>query len=167
MRLFSLRKVGEEQAKGIGTLIGADACLEGTLTTCNSVCIEGTVRGALHSEGHVVLSRSGSLEADVVAQSVSINGSVRGNIRALRQLDIGETGVIRGDVEAAAMTIAKGGVLEGSCRMIPPENEPESPGQPPLGRLPPANAGYRCADECGIPEDGLLHKEDCLAVPEG
>jgi cytoskeletal protein CcmA (bactofilin family) len=167
MRLFSPRKDGEEHPKSIGTVIGADACLEGTLTTRNSVCIEGTVRGELRSEGHVVLNRGGTLEADVVAQCVSINGSVRGNIRALKQLDIGETGVIHGDVEAAVMTIAKGGVLDGTCRVILPENEPERPNHYSTpGRLSPDNAGYRAADEREIPEDGLIHSEDCLMAPE-
>lgn len=164
MGLFSAKGDARRDPDGIGTVIGADACFEGTLTARSSVCIEGTFRGELRSEGRVVLNRNGVLEADVVAQHVSINGTVTGNVRALKQLDVGETGVIRGDVEAASVTVAKGGVLEGTCRMIHPEGEGS---EEPEFRTSPSLAG-RCAaepDRC-LPDAGTLHSEDCLIAPE-
>lgn len=118
MGIFGSRAQGKAHSRSIDTIIGAEAVFEGTLATPNSVCIEGTFRGTLRSEGAVILGRSGTLEADVVAGYVSVNGTLRGNVQALVQLDVGETGVIHGDVQAASVTVAKGGVLEGSCRRI-------------------------------------------------
>ncbi|MEW6487937.1 MAG: polymer-forming cytoskeletal protein [Thermodesulfobacteriota bacterium] len=118
MGIFGSRAEGKAQSRSIDTIIGAEAVFEGTLTTQNSVCIEGTFRGTLRSEGTVILSRSGTIEADVVAGYVSVNGTLRGNVQALAQLDVGETGVIHGDVQAASVTVAKGGVLEGTCRRL-------------------------------------------------
>jgi len=121
MGIFGSKNTGKAEQRSIDTVIGAEAVFEGTLNTKNSVCVEGTFRGKLHSEGAVILSRSGSIEADVIAGYISVNGTLRGNVRALQQLDVGETGVIHGEVQAAAVTVAKGGVLEGTCRMIEAE----------------------------------------------
>lgn len=163
MGLFSAKSEDRRDAKGIGTVIGADACFEGTLVARSSICIEGTFRGELRSEGHVVLNRNGILEADVVAQYVSINGSVTGNVRALQQLDVGETGVIRGDVEAAAVTVTKGGVLEGTCRMIQSEAAPDDPG---AGRVVSATVNRGGEADDLLPDAGMLHSEGCLITPE-
>ncbi|MDW7711403.1 MAG: polymer-forming cytoskeletal protein [Deferrisomatales bacterium] len=130
MAIFGSRADSKGENRSIDTVIGAEAVFEGLLSTKNSVCVEGTFRGTLQSEGAVILSRSGILEADVVAGHVSVNGTLRGNVRALRQLDVGETGVIHGDVQAASVTIAKGGVLEGTCRKIATEAaEPAASGE--------------------------------------
>ncbi len=146
MAIFGSRAESKGESRSIDTVIGAEAVFEGVLSTKNSICIEGTFRGTLHSEGAVILSRSGTLEADVVADHVLVNGTLRGNVRALKQLDVGETGVIHGDVQAASVTVAKGGVLEGTCRRIPLEASeaaalPEKGGAGSLGFLRPKKHG--------------------------
>ncbi len=126
MGIFSSKSgpgAAPEAKRTIDTVIGADAVFEGDLHIKNSVCIEGTVRGKLRCDGRVILNRSGVLEADVTAEYLSVNGKVLGNVKAGKQLDVGETGVIEGDVEAASITVAKGGVLRGSCRMA--EEQPQ------------------------------------------
>ena len=129
MGIFSSKSgkgAAPEEKRTIDTVIGADAVFEGNLHIKNSVCIEGTLRGKLRCEGRVILNRSGVLEAEVSAEYLSVNGRVLGNVRAGKQLDVGETGVIEGDVEAASITVAKGGVLRGSCRMaeVQPQEAP-------------------------------------------
>jgi len=138
MGIFGSKSTGKAEQRSIDTVVGAEAVFEGTLSTKNSVCVEGTFRGKLHSEGAVILSRSGSIEADVVAGYISVNGTLRGNVRALQQLDVGETGVIHGEVQAAAVTVAKGGVLEGTCRMIGAEAATEATPAPTPNRAPEA-----------------------------
>jgi cytoskeletal protein CcmA (bactofilin family) len=120
MGIFSSnpQQSSESPAKrNVDTVIGAGAIFDGELRTDNSVCIEGTVRGRLNCSGRVILNKSGVIEADVVAEYISVNGTVIGNVKAGTQLDVGESGVIEGDVEAASITVAKGGVLRGSCTM--------------------------------------------------
>lgn len=117
MGIFGGKVDGKPEGRSIDTVVGPEAVFEGVLRTKNSVCVEGTFRGTLESEAAVLVGRSATVEAEVTAEYVSVNGRVRGNVRALRQLDVGETGAIHGDVQAAAVTVAKGGVLEGSCRM--------------------------------------------------
>lgn len=119
MGLFGSKGEGTSESRSIDTIIGSEAIFEGVLITKNSVCIEGAFKGRLESKGRVILNPSGTLEADVVAEYVVVNGKAKGNIRALKQLDVGETGRIRGDVEVASVTVAKGGLLEGMCKMLP------------------------------------------------
>ncbi len=136
MGIFGSKNTEKADQRSIDTVIGAEATFEGTLITKNSICVEGTFRGRLESEGAVILSRSGSIEADVVARYVAVNGDLRGNVKALQQLDVGETGVIHGDVQAASVTVAKGGVLEGTCRMIGAEAAAEAKEAPAASRVP-------------------------------
>jgi cytoskeletal protein CcmA (bactofilin family) len=126
MGIFSskAKASGEKQdSRNVDTVIGPGAVFEGNLRTRNSVCVEGTVKGHVLCEGRVILNKSGVLEADVVAEYISVNGTVLGNVKASKQLDVGETGVIRGDVDAASITIARGGVLKGSCSMAAESGE--------------------------------------------
>lgn len=117
MGLFSSSKPQSAASANVDTVIGAEAVLEGVLITQNSVCIDGTFRGRLESKGRVILNESATVEADIAADYVAVNGTVSGNVKAFQQLDVGVTGVIRGDVVAGSVTVAKGGVLEGTCRM--------------------------------------------------
>ena len=118
MGLFSNKKRSRKKNRSVNTIIGSDAVFEGVLQTKNSICIEGNLKGQLECEGQVILSKSGILEADVVAEYVSINGKVVGNITALKQLDIDATGEVHGNVKAAFVTVAKGGLLDGACNML-------------------------------------------------
>lgn len=159
MGIFGAKGNAKAEGRSVDTVIGPEAVFEGVLRTKNSVCVEGGFRGTLESEAAVIIGRSASVEAEVTAEYVSVNGRVRGNVRALRQLDVGETGAIRGDVQAAAVTVAKGGLLEGSCRMS------ESAAQTPAGNesaAPPAEEPRPVA-----PAVTLLQRRGSRPAPAG
>jgi cytoskeletal protein CcmA (bactofilin family) len=118
MRGFAKRKHDDSKARQIDTVIGAKAVFAGVLLTKNSICIEGGFKGRLKCESHVILNKSATIEADIIAEYISVHGKVTGNITALKHLNIGTTGIIRGDVKAAAITIDKGGTLDGTCKML-------------------------------------------------
>lgn len=118
MRGFSKKKRTENRPRHIDTVIGSEAMFAGVLLTKNSICIEGSFKGRLQCESQVILNKSAIIEADIVAEYISVYGKVTGNITALKQLNIGTTGVVRGDVKTAAVTVDKGGVLDGTCKML-------------------------------------------------
>ncbi len=120
MALFSKTPGPRSADRAVDTVIGAEAAFDGELKTGNSVCIEGRFTGRLESGGRVILNPSAHVEADVVAEYVTVNGTLVGNVEARQQLDLGATGCIRGDVRAGAVTVARGGVLEGTCRKLEP-----------------------------------------------
>jgi cytoskeletal protein CcmA (bactofilin family) len=118
MRGFSKKRHNDDKSRQIDTVIGANAVFAGVLLTQNSICIEGGFKGRLKCESHVILNKSATIEADIIAEYISVHGKVTGNITALKHLNIGTTGIIRGDVKAAAITIDKGGTLNGTCKMM-------------------------------------------------
>ena len=118
MRSFAKKKCNDSKPRQIDTVIGAETMLAGVLLCKNSICIEGGFKGRLKCESHVILNRSATIEADIVAEYISVHGKVTGNITALKHINIGVTGVIRGTVKAAAITIDKGGILDGTCKTL-------------------------------------------------
>jgi len=111
------------EIKSIDTVIGPNTVFKGTLQSENSICIEGEFFGQLASRGSILINNGASLEADISAEYVVVHGKVTGNITAQKQLDIAATGQVRGDVEAPSVVIAKGGVLDGFCRMAVPSQK--------------------------------------------
>lgn len=115
---FRKKKRHENRPRHIDTVIGSEAMFAGVLLTKNSICIEGGFKGRLKCESQVILNKSAIIEADIVAEYISVYGKVTGNITALKQLNIGTTGVVRGEVKTAAVTVDKGGILDGTCKML-------------------------------------------------
>lgn len=122
MNLFrsGSKSSNELEMKSIDTVIGPNTVFNGTLQSDNSVCIEGEFFGHLASKGGVLINGCANIKADIFADYVVVHGKVTGNITAMNQLDITATGQVRGDVQAPSVIIAKGGVLDGFCRMAAP-----------------------------------------------
>lgn len=118
MRGFAKKKHNDSKSRKIDTVIGAEAVFAGVLLTKNSICIDGRFKGRLKGESHVIINKSATIEADITAEYIAVHGKVIGNITALTHLNIGVEGIIRGDVKAAAITIEKGGTLDGTCHML-------------------------------------------------
>ncbi len=119
-KLFGSKEVDRPELTNIDTFIGPDVVFEGTLKSNNNVCIciDGFLKGNVETKGGVIVTKSGSLEADVSAEFIVVNGRITGNVIARQQLDIGDTGKITGNVEAGSVAIAIGGVLDGFCKMF-------------------------------------------------
>ena len=106
----------------LDTLIGSGTIVEGTITSKESVCIEGTVRGGkIITEGSVIVSEIGRVDSDIFADMVMLGGEVNGNIVARTKLEITTKGKLRGDIKTGSLVIAEGVVFEGKCQMITDE----------------------------------------------
>ena len=102
----------------VDTVIGSTTIFVGTLETNNSVCIEGKFKGQLGAKGSVLINQNAIVDGDITAEYVAIHGKVTGQVSVAKQLDIAATGMLRGDVESPSVTIAKGGILDGFCKMV-------------------------------------------------
>ena len=106
----------------LDTLIGSGTIVEGTITSKESVCIEGTVRGGkIITEGSVIVSEKGRVDADIFADMVMLGGEVNGNIVSRNKLEITTKGKLRGDIKTGSLIIAEGVIFEGKCQMITDE----------------------------------------------
>ena len=108
----------KEKSLSLDTLIGANTVFEGSIQSEGRVGVEGSIRGRIEAKGEVVVGRQGKVEADIYADSVVVGGQIIGNINARSRLEITATGRVTGDIEATKITVAEGGMVDGSFKMM-------------------------------------------------
>jgi len=117
----------ETDLNRLDTLIGNGTIFEGVLTSKESICVEGVVRGKIVCEGSVIVGERGRVDADIFADTVLLGGEVNGNIVAKTKLEITTNGKLRGDIKTGSLVIAEGVLFEGQCQMITEERGIQSP----------------------------------------
>jgi cytoskeletal protein CcmA (bactofilin family) len=105
-----------ETAQAIHTLLGKDTLWKGDIHSGpNSIRIEGTVEGTIHSEGEVTIAPSGIVKGAVHAKHLIVTGRVEGIFKIAECLEIHGTGWVEGEVEVGSLVVDEGGTLQGSC----------------------------------------------------
>lgn len=101
----------------ISTFIGADTKVEGTLITRSSVRIDGEIVGGVVADGTVVLSQSGQIQGNIIAENIVVAGVVDGNINVKDKTNIEPSGEVYGDINTARILIDEQSVFQGKCNM--------------------------------------------------
>ena len=101
----------------ITTILGKGSEFEGKLNFEGTLRIEGVFSGEIHSDSVLVVGEGAKVSAEVDVGTIVINGEVRGNVRAKTGVGIRHPGRLLGNVEAPSLTIEKGVIFEGSCKM--------------------------------------------------
>ncbi len=101
----------------ISTFIGADTKVEGTLITRSSVRIDGEVVGGVVADGTVVLSQSGQIQGNVIAENIVVAGVIDGNLTIKDKTNIEPTGEVYGDINTTKILIDEQSVFQGKCNM--------------------------------------------------
>ena len=101
----------------ISTFIGADTTVEGKLITKSSVRIDGNVVGGVIAEGTVVLTESGQIQGNVMAENIIVSGVVDGNMEIRDKVNIEPTGEVYGDITTSRILIDEASVFQGQCNM--------------------------------------------------
>lgn len=101
----------------ISTFIGADTKIEGTLITHSSVRIDGSVVGGVCADGTIVLSQSGQIEGNVIAENIIVAGVIDGNLSIKDKTNIEPTGEVYGDISTSRILIDEQSVFQGKCNM--------------------------------------------------
>ena len=110
----SKKKVEATQA--VHTLLGKGTIWKGDIHSGpNSIRIEGTVEGTIHSEGEVTIAPSGIVKGTIHAKHLIVTGRVEGIFKIAECLEIHGTGWVEGEVEVGSLVVDEGGTLQGSC----------------------------------------------------
>ncbi len=105
-----------EAAQAIHTLLGKGTVWKGDIHSGpNSIRIEGTVEGTIHSEGEVTVAPSGIVKGTIQAKHLIVTGRVEGIFKIAECLEIHGTGWVEGEVEVGSLVVDEGGTLQGSC----------------------------------------------------
>ncbi|MBI2421324.1 MAG: polymer-forming cytoskeletal protein [Candidatus Hydrogenedentes bacterium] len=100
--------------------LGASALVSGNVRA-GSCQVEGLVEGRVECSDTLELSKSGRLNADVIAgKRINIAGQVYGNVTTPGVLRLAEGGRIEGDVRTRSLTMEEGATLNGLCAMRAP-----------------------------------------------
>ena len=108
-------------------LLEAGVEIEGKLTVGSGMLRLNThLKGAITSEGTVVLAEQAEVDGDVQCRIVSITGKVKGSVHASERLEIREHGVVLGDIYTPCLVVEPGGYFDGECHMPLPEPEKQT-----------------------------------------
>jgi len=101
------------------SIISAEVEIIGTIKTSGSIQIEGRVEGEIHSQGDVLLGKSGSIKGNLIVNSVSVAGTVVGNIVAKDRIELKSTARLMGDIKAKRLAVEDGVTFVGKSEVNP------------------------------------------------
>ena len=101
----------------ITAYLGPDVHIEGTMRFDNSVLIEGTFKGEIHSNGNLVIGENADVDAKIVTQTITIKGNVKGQIEAQQRAELKGTGSLQGDIVTPSLQMDETVFFQGSCSM--------------------------------------------------
>jgi len=98
-------------------MIGADSSLRGELESKGTVRIDGTFDGTIQADW-VILGESGLIRGDILSRGTLVGGKLEGSIRCSETVQITPKGKVRGDIFTPKLSVAEGGILDGSSHMM-------------------------------------------------
>ena len=110
-------KKHEDEIGVLETLIGHETVFNGTISSKNSIKIDGTLEGGIGDANGVIVGENGQVQGDINAKIVIVGGKVTGNITATHNLEILSEAQVYGDIHTGILTIGEGAVFEGNCVM--------------------------------------------------
>ena len=114
------------RAAGSACVIGAKTTVKGEITGDEDVLVEGAVEGNVRISRDLRVAASGSVRANIEANSVIVSGEVLGDCTAAVRVDIQATGRLTGNIRAPKIVIAEGAVFRGNSDMSPRQGEGKS-----------------------------------------
>ncbi|MCF7908366.1 MAG: polymer-forming cytoskeletal protein [Candidatus Omnitrophica bacterium] len=105
--------------RGEDKILDVNAAMQGSLVFSDPVNlrINGRFEGSLTTKGSLTIGSSADVKADISGEEVIVAGTVKGNIKATEGIRLTSTAKVFGDVNVSQITIEKGAVFNGKCRM--------------------------------------------------
>ncbi len=114
----------------VGSVLGADTRLTGTLHVDESIRIDGKLDGNVEQtdgdERWLILGPTAEIHGDIRAQNVSVAGKVIGNIHASGNVELVNGSEVRGNISHLSITVEPGASVHGQLIAIDPP-QPETP----------------------------------------
>ncbi len=119
----------------VHTLLGKGSEFDGKLTFEGQVRIDGKFSGQIFTKDTLVVGEGARVNAEINAGTVIVNGVVEGNIKATQLIELHTPGRVKGNLETPSLSIDKGVMFEGSCKMDGAKGGSSTP--TPLGSSAP------------------------------
>lgn len=142
-------KKGPGPVQAIHTLLGKGTLWKGEIHAGpNSLRVEGSIEGTVHSEGEVTIAPSGVVNGTIHAKHMIVTGRVEGVFKIEECLEIHGTGWVEGEVEVGSLVVDEGGTLQGTCT----RRGAKETAHPPKGKSDDHRPGDRPG---GAPVNGI------------
>lgn len=105
---------GQKEAE---TIIGPTVKVKGNFHGQGNIIIEGIVEGSVKTTNHLLIANKAKIMANVEAKEAKIGGRVDGSIKVDGYLELDSTAIINGDIDASKLSVEKGAIINGNCRM--------------------------------------------------
>lgn len=105
------------RAGEVHTLLGKGSEFDGKLTFEGQVRIDGKFSGQIHTKDTLVIGEGARVTAEISAGTVIVNGWVEGNIKASQMIELHQPGRVKGSLETPSLSVDRGVIFEGSCKM--------------------------------------------------
>lgn len=104
-------------ADQLGTVIGKETEIKGTLGGKGSLRIDGSLEGEVNFSGDLYVGEGARLAANVRARNVTVAGEIRGNVYAEQRVELLASARVFGDIHTRKLIIGEGAHFEGSSIM--------------------------------------------------
>ncbi len=99
----------------INSFIGEGTRFEGNIELSGLLRIDGDYQGSVHTEGKVLVGKSGRVEGRISARTVVIGGAVKGDIQCSEKIVILSSGLVLGNIRSPKMIVESGVIFHGEC----------------------------------------------------
>ena len=125
-----MKKNDSNEGNGLmNTIIGKDTVITGTLDIKGALRVDGTVKGKIICSDCVTVGATGTVEADIEANTAVVAGRMLGNVYTSDKIELQAKCEMEGDIKTKSLVIEQGAVFCGACNM---KNQ-----SPDLSFLPP------------------------------
>ncbi len=102
--------------------VGRDIVLNGQITACDELVVEGRVEAALENSQSITIAETGFFKGSAVIEEATISGHFEGSLTVRGELTVKASGRVEGDVRYGRLCIESGGQIVGSMEALPEDN---------------------------------------------
>ncbi len=115
---FPPLKKSETQTEAQMTIIGSGVKVKGEISGKEDLTVHGQVEGIINfKKSQVIVTKSGSIKAEIYGKIISIEGEVEGNLIGKEKIVLQPSGVVRGNMTAPRVHVEDGAKFKGNVDM--------------------------------------------------
>ncbi len=101
----------------VNSIVGAGTFFKGTIVVSGLLRVDGDFRGAIQTDGRVIIGRGGRADCTIDAAIVVIGGVFRGTIYARDKVIALETAIVAGNIYSPRLIAESGVILDGALHI--------------------------------------------------
>lgn len=111
-------------------VVGRGISVQGTVTDCERLVVQGTVESALIQATEIEISIGGMFKGGVEVEDAVIAGTIDGTVTARGSLLVKSTGRVLGTAHCRRLQVEDGGQITGQIQMITGQPTSDIPARP-------------------------------------